>query len=531
MDVDGFLEVLRGLRDGTIERRAIDTPEPSAFARGILASQPYTFLDDAPLEERRTQAVLTRRILDVRTADELGALDAEAVARVRDEAWPHPEGLEEVHEALLWMGYVTTSEAPSWRGWLDELAAGQRVVRDGDRWFAVEAPREPKAVLRGRLEALGPVFVESGSEDEALLLRLESEGVVLRARIDGKPAWCDRRLLARIHRYTVERLRREIEPVTAAQFLRFLACWQHVDPDYHVDGPAGVAEVLDQLAGFEAPAAAWEGSLLPVRVRGYKREWLDQLTLGGDVVWGRFWGAGQSPVRRTPIAFVRRDDLDQWTALAAETPRPDPGPAAQEVLDVLTSRGAAFVQEIARAVRLPMASVEEGLGALVAHGRLTCDSFGSLRWLLLPGWRRKNAGIAGGRWCLLGAAGAASTPFDVTARAEFVARRLLRRTGVIFRRTLGRERIPVAWRDVARACRILEARGEIRGGRFVAGFDGEQYALPEAVTLLRTVRRQGERPFGSAPLKVSAADPLNLQGILTPEGRVSAQSALAVRVG
>jgi ATP-dependent Lhr-like helicase len=529
MDVDGFLEVLNGLVDGTIERRAIDTPEPSAFARGILSSQPYTFLDDAPLEERRTQAVMTRRILDVRTADELGALDADAVARVREEAWPDPADLEEVHEALLWMGYVTQAEAGRWQPWLDELAGAGRVVRDGDRWFAVEATRDPKLVLRGRLEALGPVCVEAGSDDEALLLQLESEGSVLRARIDGRQAWCDRRLLARIHRYTVERLRKEIEPVTTRQFLRFLACWQHVDPEHRLDGPAGVAEVVQQLAGFEIPAAAWEDDVLPARVRGYKREWLDQLTLAGDVAWGRLWGSSEVSVRRAPLTLVPRDQLATWAALSADVERAEPGASAADVLAVLQARGAVFGQEIARASRLPQATVEEGLAALVAQGRVTCDSYGGLRWLLLPPARRRTSGSASGRWSLL-AHEPLAEPLDAAARAVFAAQRLLRRTGVIFRRTLTRERLPVPWRDVARACRVLEARGEIRGGRFVAGVDGEQYALPEAVRLLREVRRKGERPLGSGPLEVSAADPLNFQGILTPDARVASHAEIAVRI-
>jgi ATP-dependent Lhr-like helicase len=549
MDLDGFLEVLRGLRDGSIERRAIDTPEPSAFARGILSSQPYTFLDDAPLEERRTRAVSSRRILDVRTADELGALDPAAVARVREEAWPMPADAEEVHEALLWMGYVTCQEAEPWRERLEALMAAGRVSREGGRYYAVEAPRDPASVMRGRLEALGPIFVEPGSPDDITLHELEGRGVAMRARIEGRQAWCDRRLLARIHRYTLDRLRQEIEPVSASQFLRFLSCWQHVDPEHRLDGPAGVAEAVAQLAGFEVPAALWEASVLPLRVRGYRREWLDQLALGGEAVWGRFWGAGQSPIRRTPIAIVPRDQLEAWTSLAAATCRPEPGPTAQEIQAVLVSRGAMFVQEIARATRLPLSTVEEGLGALVAAGRATCDSFGGLRWLLVPAWRRRSVGVSSGRWSLLAlrdpatdpqpgdSNGSAADPSagprlrDDAGEAEFVARRLLLRTGIVFRRTAARERIPVPWRDVGRACRRLEARGEIRGGRFVAGFDGEQYALPEAVTLLRQLRRRGERPFGAGPLSVSAADPLNFQGILTPEERVPASSGLAVRVG
>ncbi len=510
MDVEGFLEVLRGLHDGSIQKKAIDTPEPSAFARGILSSQPYTFLDDAPLEERRTQAVLSRRILDTRTADEIGILDAEAIARVRGEAWPQPETVEEVHEALLWMGFVTTEEGRPWDGWLAELAAGGRVVREGDRWFAAEATRDPRAILRGRLEALGPIV-----SDDPLLSELEAAGSVLRTRIDGREAWCDRRLLARIHRYTVERLRREIEPVSAAQLLRFLACWQHADPEYRLDGPRGVAQVLTQLAGFEAPAAAWEASILPARVRGYKREWLDQLTGSGELAWGRFWGEGAIAIRRTPITFAPREDLDAWMALAAENVAAgEPGAAAGEVLEVLRRRGATFLQDLARETKQPAAFVEEGLKELIARGHVTCDAFGGLRWFLVPAWRRKAGSLASGRWSLT-----ERRPGPVSP--EFVARRMLARTGVVFRKTLAREKQPVPWRDVARVLRSLEARGDVRGGRFVAGFDGEQYALPEAVGLLRAIRRRSASDAGPAPVSVAAADPLNFRGILTPDDRVS----------
>jgi len=532
MDLAGFLEVLRGLRDGSIERRAIDTPEPSAFARGILSAQPYTFLDDAPLEERRTQAVAARRVLDVRTADELGALDPEAIERVREEAWPRPADAEEVHEALLWMGYVTAEEARPWQEWIFGLAGQGRVVCEGDLWFAAEASRDPKAVLRGRLEALGPVLADDPllADRNEELHALETEGTLLRTRIAGREAWCDRRLLARIHRYTLDRLRREIEPVSASQFLRFLACWQHVDAEHRLEGPRGVAEVVAQLAGFEVAAAAWEASVLPARVRGYKREWLDQLTLSGELTWGRLWGAGLSPVRRTPLCLLPREDLETWTALAAtvDTPAGKPvlPPTAQEIEDLLSEKGALFFKELLRNLRLPAAAVEEGLAAAVAHGRVTCDSFGALRWLLLPAWRRKDMAIAAGRWSPLRRA----QPLPPEQAAEFAARHLLRRTGVVFRKTTAREKLPVPWRDLARACRRLEARGEIRGGRFVAGFDGEQYALAEAVTMLRALRRKAAvEP--TPPATVSAADPLNFAGILTPEDRVAPLLRRLVRVG
>jgi ATP-dependent Lhr-like helicase len=506
MDVDGFLEVLRGLKDGRIARRAVDSPEPSAFAHGILAAQPYAFLDDAPLEERRTHAVLARRSLDVKSADELGALDPEAIRRVREEAWPAPVNAEEVHEALLWMGYAAAGEATAWDDWLRELRAAGRVTLEGDRWFAVEASRDPKEILRGRLEALGPVVSE-----DPLLYELESEGAVLRGRFEGRAGWCSRRLLARIHRYTIDKLRKEIEPVTAADFLRYLACWQHVDEEHRLEGPRGVSEVVRQLAGFEVPAAAWEASVLPSRVRGYRREWLDELTLSGQVAWGRLWGSAASPIRTTPICIVPREDLEMWTSLSKAPESTPLTGAAREIHAALSTRGAMFPQELARASRLLQAELEIGLGELVARGRVTCDSYGGLRSLLVLASRRRTRTPVAGRWSLLRYDGSEVEP------TEAVARQLLRRTGVVFRRTILREKQPLPWRDLVRVLRTLEARGEVRGGRFVAGFDGEQYALPEAVSLLRAVRRRAP----GAPLLASAADPLNFQGILTPDKRVS----------
>jgi ATP-dependent Lhr-like helicase len=510
MDVDGFLDVLRGLRDGTIERRAVDTTEPSAYARGILSAKPYAFLDDAPLEERRTQAVLARRTLDVKTADELGALDPEAIRRVREEAWPQPQSAEETHEALMWMGYATVEEARPWQPWIDQLRAAGRVELDGDRWFAAEAPRDAKSIMRGRLEALGPIH-----SDDPALAELEREGRALRGRFEGRDGWCDRRLLARIHRYTLDRLRREIEPVTAAEFLRFLACWQNVDEEHRLEGPRGVAEVARKLAGFEAPAAAWEGSVLPARVRDYKREWLDQLTLSGEAAWGRLWGSGASAIRVTPVCLLMREDLEAWMGL---TFPPDPANLSEygrSIFETLAKRGAQFPQELARATGLLQGHLESGLAELVARGLATCDSFGALRQLIVPPSRRRRPVATVGRWSLFRRE-AAPPPGP-----EFVARRLLARTGVVFRRTIAREKQPVAWRDLVRVYRTLEARGEIRGGRFVAGFDGEQYALPEAVPLMRSVRKRGEL----APLTVPAADPLNFRGILTPDPRPAETSA------
>ncbi|HMI31553.1 MAG TPA: DEAD/DEAH box helicase [Candidatus Limnocylindrales bacterium] len=560
MDVEGFLRVLRGLRDGSIRRVAVDTREPSAFARGILNVMPYGFLDDAPLEERRTQAVSARRRLDPETADTLGALDPEAVARVREQAWPQPENAEEVHEALLWMGYATQDEAAAseWLPWLEDLRAEHRVLlsdSEGEpRWRAVEGSQDPKLVLRGRLEALGPVVVGPGTPEapgvpaaeEQLLLMLEAEGSVLRCRLGGRQAWCDRRLLARIHRDTLERLRREIQPVTAAEFWRFLACWQHADEGYRLEGPCGVIEVARQLAGFEIAAAAWESSVLPARIRGYRQEWLDQVTLSGELVWGRLWGGGNTPVRSTPVCLLPREDLDLWLALA-ENGEPDGAEPlssyAEIILDVLTSKGASFTQELQRGSGLLPSHVEMGLAQLIGRGIVTCDSFSGLRRLITPPSRRrgvmKRAPFApAGRWTHFRPPSRGGLTPDFALEldanrtsdrsAEFAARRLLARYGIVFRRVLDRERIPVRWRDIVRVYRLWELRGEVRGGRFVQRFAGEQYALPEAVDLARRLRRR-ESGAGKGQ-KLSAADPLNLEGILTPEARIPSQARRCVLV-
>jgi ATP-dependent Lhr-like helicase len=591
MDLEGLLEVLDGLGSGRIERVAVDTAEPSAFARGILNAMPYAFLDDAPLEERRTRAVMARRTLHPSTADTLGALDPDAVARVREEAWPQPESADEVHESLLWMGYVTAAEARAsgWQTWLEELQASARVVRETEageeQWRAVEAPRAPKAQLRGRLEALGPVFTAAEGRrrlttearpvstldpaDEPYLLELEAEGVILRCRLDGVQAWCERRLLARIHRYTLERLRREIEPATAAELWRFLTCWQHAEPVFRLEGPRGVAEVVRKLAGFEIPAAQWESSILPARVRDYRPEWLDQLALAGEVAWGRLWGGGSAPIRSTPLCLVPRQDLDSWLGLSrreGHRPVSSLSTYAYAVLAELDARGACFTPELERRTRLLPTHLEMGLVQLIGHGLVTCDSFAGVRRLVTPPSRRRGVMkrapfMPAGRWSRLrGDLGvleggvdaeevgrdrladpALSNPDRLT---EFVAGQLLARYGVVFRRLLERERIPVAWRDLVRVYRHQELRGDVRGGRFVQRFAGEQYALPEAVELMRRLRR-GRTHVGAGAhrlavdspagpvregLRLSAADPLNLAGILTPEPRLPSNARQRVEV-
>jgi ATP-dependent Lhr-like helicase len=528
-DVAGLIDVLKALRDGSIERVAVDTSEPSAFARGILNSELYTFLDDAPLEERRTQAVLSRRGLDARLLDHIGALDPAAVERVRREAWPQPETAEEVHDALMWMGFVTDAEATDWLDGLLSLLGQKRVVHENGRWAAVDATDDPKKILFGRLEALGPVFeddprIRIGGDLPSLLMALEHEGAIMRTRLEGRTAWCERRLLARIHRYTIDRLRQEIEPVSPGDFLQFLASWQHVDEGSRLEGPRGVGEILRQLAGFEVPAWAWETHVLPRRVRDFRREWLEEATLSGEFAWGRLWGGATTPIRVTPISHVPRTDLQLWLGMTA--PPSDEGLSgpASDVLKPLRARGAMFPQELQKAAQLVTSHFEMGIADLVAHGWATCDSFAALRQMITPPSRRRSAMRPVGRWsCFRPAAGEPESD----ELNELAARQLLRRTGVVFRRTVTREKLPVSWSSLTRVYRRMELRGEVRGGRFVAGFSGEQFALPEAVELLRHLRRQGPR----AAVTVVSADPLNFQGILTPQKRVAPTVRQQVLVG
>lgn len=484
LDLEGLVEVLQGLRDGTIERFAIDTPEPSPFARGALAIGPYGFLDDAPLEERRTQAVLSRRSLNPRSAQELADLDPAAVEQVCAEAWPDPRDAEEVHEALLWMGYITRAEAGSWAPWLASLAQAGRVQLEGDRWMATEASRDPLAILRGRMECLGPVH-----SDDPLMLELESQGHVLRVPWQGRPGWCDRRLLARIQRLTIEDLRKRIRPVSPADHARFLAAWQHVAPGTQHEGPQGVREVIAQLSGWEAPVPAWESSILPARVRGYRPEFLDQLGLAGEIAWGRLWGSSRATLRVTPIALFPRAQASLWTGLSQAPNGDDLGWPARAVLEALRQQGALFTSDLEKLPSLLPSDIERGLDELIAAGLVHCDSFLSLRQHLTPPSRRRRGLMTSGRWSRFRLPDHAPQEPGEEA-VEVILRTLIARYGVVFRAILQRERIPVPWRDLWRAGRRLELRGELRGGRFVAGHAGEQFASEAAVRSLRDHRRE-----------------------------------------
>ncbi len=579
-DVRGLESLLRGLESGDVRMHCLDTVEPSPFSHEILTARPYAFLDDAPLEERRTRAVSLRHALP-EDARELAKLDAEAIARVRDEATPEVRNADELHELLCDCVVLRLADLPmGGRGRVEELVAdgrGARVLTPDDaRVFATERLAEaralfPRSVLepvpalppalegrscdadaaldaavRGHLALLGPVTasglatrigVEAGAV-ESSLARLEGRGVALRGRFEPSlrtEQFCDRSLLARIHRYTLARLRREIEPTSARVFMRFLLGWQHLAAGTRLVGEGGVLAVLERLSGFEAAAAAWEGALLPTRIEGYKPALLDSLCLAGAAAWGRIASSagdpGTQPSRLTPIGVFPRADLEALLqASSSGRAEPDPlrGPA-ERVLALLRSRGALFAKEIEVASRLLPVQVEEALRELIAHGLVSCDGFAPLRRLLGHASRshpRRRPGRARvlpsgltspeGRWGLLAVHG---DPTDPDELAEATAWRLLRRYGVVFRDLLAREWLPDRWRVVHSALRRLEARGLVRGGRFVSGFTGEQFALPEAIPALRRVRA---KPDESEIVRVSASDPLNLVGILTPGPRVPA---------
>jgi ATP-dependent helicase Lhr and Lhr-like helicase len=600
MDVDGLVGVVEGFESGSVRTHFVDSPEPSVLSHEILNGKPYTFLDDAPLEERRTRAVQLRRGLPVQ-AGELGKLDEAAITRVRSEAAPVVRDAEELHDLLL--SLVVVRPNPEWGEMFCKLrdsgramvvrvdepgsAVGSRspvelwCARERRTWVeaihpgaafapdlpALEAKRNDPTeeegcaaeCLRGHLDVLGPVTVAyladqacmtTGLADIALA-RLEAEGFAMRGTFDPaleeQKQWCSRRLLARIHSYTQTKLRSEIEPVTAQEYMRFLLQWQHVAPGTHRQGRAGVLAVVDQLQGFELPAGSWEESVLSARVENYQTRWLEDLCMSGELAWGRMSlraadgpesprRGSATPSRATPITFALREDLP-WLLEAARgtavPSEPEHG-AAKDVLEALKARGALFHSEIgALTKRLPV-EVEEGLWDLVTRGIVTADGFQAVRSLLSAreAWRRRHRqevrsrvgrgrlqmGRAGGegRWSLLPAAGQTE---DEDRLAESVAGQLLSRWGVVFWDLLGQETLSVPWRQILWALRRLEARGLVRGGRFVTGFVGEQYALPEAVDLLRRVRRT-ER--GGEMVRLSAADPLNLTGIVLPGKRVPA---------
>jgi ATP-dependent Lhr-like helicase len=578
MDSEGWLAVLRGIESGAIEVLARDLPAPSPLAAEALTARPYAYLDDAPIEERRTQAVQSRRfgndLGNSDNVDGMGALDADAIAGVREEAWPRARTADEVHEALMTLGAITEGEAHAnaqWDAALAALAKAGRATRLGKLWVAAErlatlrrlfahaTPQPPIAspqgyetglespeaalreLLRARLGGLGPVTVDElvaqlglpRTDIEFALAALQTEGSVFQGRVTPGLAqieWCERHLLARIHRYTLKRLRREIEPVEPRDFVRFLFEWQHVAAAARVSGPEALPAVLAQLEGFEAPASLWEAEVLPARVKDYASSWLDDLCTSGRTTWTRLrplasgaQGGGRSSLRTTPILLLPRRAAPTWSRLAAAAADDEPlGGRAQRVFDYLEAHGASFFDEIAEGAHLLRAELEDALAELVVRGRANCDSYAGLRALLVPAARRATAasrsrrrvalfGIEdAGRWSVVRALHASSDAKLSADAIEHVARTLLRRYGVVCFRLLEREAAWLPpWRELVRVLRRLEARGEIRGGRFIAGVTGEQFALPDAIATMRQVRRQ---PPDDALVCLSASDPANLLG-------------------
>ncbi len=600
MDIDGLEEVLRRIERSEIRCIARDLPEPSPLASEILNARPYAFLDNAPLEERRTQAVYTRRASERNGGDGLGILDTAAIEKVEKEAWPEATNADELHDALMLLAAMTRDEVQrtvhhegngtAAEQLLNQLVAAKRVtqLRVGEKRFWVCAERLPmlqsiyrqpvfdpqiiapetalkqtwersnaiRELLRGRMEVSGPMTVTElenilvllRPEIDAGLLGLEREGFVLRGKFHPNATereWCDRRLLARIHRLTIDRLRAEIQPVSIQDFYRFLFAWQRVEVDRRVEGPEGLQSVLEQLDGCELPLAAWESAVLSARVSDYDPEWLDRLCFSGRVGWARLSSPqhtnarATAPLRTSPIALYQRENLEDWLCLTPARSAIELSSAGQTVRDALAVGGALFFTELVRRTGLLPSQVEEALSELAALGFVTSDSFDGLRALLVPsdkrptfgrneGKRRRKTNLASiefaGRWSLLrtqipsqtSGNGAEASLRD--AAVEKFARVLLRRYGVVFRRLLERESFAATWYELGRIYRRWEARDEIRGGYFVGGVSGEQFALPEAIGLLRSIRKA---PPSRDLITLSAADPLNLRGILTPGPRIA----------
>ena len=592
MDFDGLAKVLARIHAGEVELVARDTPEPSFFAHEILNARPYAFLDDAPLEERRAHAVQARRTGDPARGGDLGHLDATAIDRVRAEARPEPRDADELHDALMTAGFLTPQDiAAVPHGLLEALVSKRRactvrvrpeyaVAIAAERlpeWLVIDpdAALEPRIdappsrasrvwtradalveMLRGRLTLTGPItalaiaesFGLSVGDADRALLTLEADGVVLRGSFSQTAAnqatieWCDRSLLSRIHRYTLNRLRAEIEPVSPSDFMRFLFAWHHVEPAAQLASIDGLREIVTMLDGFELAASAWERAVLPARMSAYDPQLLDMLCLAGEVGWARLSVPVIDPlspprlVPATPVALFLREHGDIWQRLRHDD---EPGSdGARElgghqaaVLGMLKKRGASFFNELVSACALDADAVRQALGALVAAGFVASDGFSGLRALVssakgVAPSRDRRANFAG-RWTALEAGRSRDRR---EADVETLARLLLRRYGVVFRRVLTREPAAAPWRELTRVYRRLEARGEIRGGRFVAGMSGEQFALPEAVDRLRDVRRTAA---DGRLLTISAADPLNLAGVITAGDRIrtAARTRIVYRDG
>jgi ATP-dependent Lhr-like helicase len=590
MDLEGLIEVLRGIASGAIRCLAIDTPVPSVFAHELLNANPYAFLDEAGLEERRARAVNLRGALPASVLEEPGKLDPAAIATVRRELWPDLRDEHELHDLLhsLVLLPLSTfderageqgSDARHWPHFYQRLSATGRAqtldCAGQPCWGATERLPHAAALfeqateavtkdsalkqcVQGWLQILGPTSAQALAERLALdpssiyqaFLAMEMQGLLMRGAfehpatdIDYDIEWCERRILQRIHRLTVATRRKQIEAVSPAVFMHWLLGWQHLAPQTQLTGEEGVLRALEQLEGFEAPAIEWERTLLPARVANYDPRWLDALCLSGAVGWGRIsphpaWSVGDGaaprrviPTNAAPITFYVRESADWLPHALAQQCVEEPklaaalSPEALQVRALLQQRGACFSADIQRIANLTRPQTQQVLWELATAGLAAADGFDQLRAMMDPKRKsstsEKKTRSSAGRWSLLcDELHAAPTPIERARRTdaalESAARMLLARYGVLFRDLLVRESNAPKWRDLLNILRRLEARGEIRGGRFVTGFGGEQFALPEAVESLRAARHHSS----DETVTVAAADPMNLSGIVVPGERV-----------
>ena len=650
MDLAGLLRFLERLRAGEVETRFVDSVAPSILSEEILNGRPYTFLDDAPLEERRTRAVQLRRGVPVEASD-LGKLDVEIVARIAEQARPELRDAEELHDLLD--SLVLGEADPSWDEWFRRLVDDGRALEvhlpagngsvavpsesaeagasppawaEGRRWAVTERRTAVEALIpaavfspdrrlrttedppplaedvlvdavRGHLQVSEPLTLEDLAERTGVgqgrigeirtaIARLEGEGSVLQCHVgdDPKDRYSARHLLMRIHAAVRDRSRRSVETFSARDLMRFLLSWQHAGPGRRLVGSGGLSEVIEQLQGVEAPVESWESAILPARVAGYQAALLDELCNQGEVGFGRLGlrtpeplpGLGEPPDRRrpgatpspaTPVGFFRREDLE-WLLAAIRADAVPESPtlgASADVVAALRERGALFLTDLCSVTgRMPI-EVADALWDGIARGLVTADGFQAVRSLLggrarlgnlvrdagstqlaaaryrpvlpRPGRPRPRLrpALTGGRWSLLGGSPASagnaedgedgsvgrarSHAYDTDELAEAMAGQLLQRWGVVFRDLVVRELMGIGWREVLWALRRLEARGVVRGGRFVSGFTGEQFALPEAYEQLRSVA--GKTAEGHV-VRLSAADPLNLTGVILPGPRIPA---------
>ncbi|GAA0418612.1 DEAD/DEAH box helicase [Cocleimonas flava] len=609
MDIDGLIDVLQKIETGKINITCCDLTSPSPLSQEVITAKPYAFLDDGEAEERRTMAIKSQPFMSTEDAASLRKLDNAAIDKVREEAWPIVRTADELHDALMVLGFILETEQGKvlsnsavdvisncgWQHMFDELANDSRAhkikINHSDSnadilWVAAERLHEFLAVipesnreitslestnnkqnvtppligtfstenplleiLRSRLEGLGPVTAEQlgqplgidANKTNQVLLALEQEGFVIQGhftRQNSEVEWCERRLLARIHRYTISRLRREIEPVSLANYMSFLFEWQGlVDKG---EGTESLAHVLEQLEGISLSAAAWQDGVLPARIKNFSIDMLDSLCISGRINWLRLNVASsskkltkkKSPVKNTPIALLQRSHLSQWKQLAGKPDEYKLSPYAEKVAEALSNHGALFFFDIVQHTGILRTQVEDALGELVNWGLVTSDAYVGLRALITPSAKRPKFHARRGR------STAKVSPFDNAGRwslirqinntettqaslnqdeIEFIAWTLLHRYGVIFRKVLERENNLPQWRDLLRVYWRMEARGEIRGGRFVNGVSGEQFALPEALNVLRKSRKNNK---ADQSITISSADPLNLIGILLPGDKV-----------